>query len=79
MLTLLYTRRMVEARVPRVDRSKVSIGRVSDAPDDLSYWLSKSASERLEAIEVSRIAIYGYDPTSTRLRRLLEVTHLTRS
>ena len=75
----LYTRPMEEARGPRVDRTSLSIGRVSDPTDDLAYWLSRSRLDRLEAIEISRIAVYGYNPTSTRLRRLLEVTQLSRS
>jgi hypothetical protein len=65
--------------MPQVDRSQVSIGWLSDPPDDLRFWLSKSPFERLEAIEISRLAVYGYDSTSSRLRRLLEVTQLSRS
>jgi hypothetical protein len=70
---------MQDARMPQVDRSQVSIGRLSDPPDDLRFWLSTSPVERLEAIEISRLAVYGYDSTSSRLRRLLEVTQLSRS
>jgi hypothetical protein len=65
--------------MPQVDRTQVSIRRVSDPPDELDYWLSKSPVERLEAIEISRLAVYGHDSSSTRHRRLLEVTQLSRS
>lgn len=41
--------------------------------DEKSYWRNKTPHERLQAVETARQMIYGYDPASTRLRRVLEV------
>ncbi len=57
----------------RMDKSAFSVGRLTDASDDREYWLSKSPQERLEAVEIMRQIVYGYDPSTTRLQRVLEV------
>ena len=41
--------------------------------DEKGYWLSKTPSERLEALEQIRQIIYGYNPATTRLQRVLKV------
>jgi hypothetical protein len=41
--------------------------------DDMEYWFSLSPLERLEAIELMRQIIYGYDPSSDRLQRVFTV------
>lgn len=56
----------------KVDRSALSIGRLSDPSDEKAYWLSQSPADRLAALELMRRIMYGYDPTTTRLQRLLE-------
>jgi hypothetical protein len=56
----------------KVDRSAFSIGRLSDASDEKAYWLSRSPADRLAALELMRRIVYGYDPTTARLQRLLE-------
>ena len=56
----------------KVDRSALSIGRLSDASDEKEYWLSRSPADRLAALELMRRILYGYDPTTARLQRLLE-------
>jgi hypothetical protein len=38
------------------------------------YWKQKSYSERLEALELLRRIIFGYDPSATRLQRTLTIT-----
>jgi hypothetical protein len=43
---------------------------------DRRYWMSLTGLERLAAIEDLRQAMYGYDPDSTRLERVLEVVDL---
>jgi hypothetical protein len=50
-----------------------------DPSDEKAYWLARSPQERLEAIEVMRQALYGYDPSSARLQRILTVTELQRA
>ena len=40
---------------------------------DRRYWLSRTPRERFEAIETIRRTLYGYDPTTERIQRVLEV------
>jgi len=70
---------MADRRFPPIDKSKLTVASLHDAPDEVEYWLSKSYLQRLEAIELSRMAIYGYDPATSRIQRLLEVAQLPRS
>jgi hypothetical protein len=63
----------------RLDRTAFDVVPLADQDDDLEYWLGRSVDERLEAIEVQRQVIYGYDPATVRLRRVLEVASLERS
>lgn len=63
----------------RIDRSAFKITSLFDESDEMDYWLAKTPYERLEAVEIMRQIIYGYDPSSTRLQRLLTVTQLTSS
>ncbi|MHB1047931.1 MAG: hypothetical protein ACYDBY_06895 [Thermoanaerobaculia bacterium] len=62
----------------RVDRTAFDVVPLDGQDDDLAYWLARSVDERLEAIEVQRQVIYGYDPATDRLRRVLEVAPLER-
>jgi len=64
---------MEEIVFPAVQRTAISVGSVFDESDDKSYWLSKTPTERLEAVELMRQIIYGYDPATTRLQRVLEI------
>jgi hypothetical protein len=57
----------------RVDRSAFQIGSLDDEADDREYWRAKSPAERMEALELMRQIIYGYDPATTRLQRVLEI------
>jgi hypothetical protein len=59
---------------PKIQRTTFSVGSLFDESDEKSYWLSKTPYERLEAVELMRQIIYGYDPSATRLQRVLEVT-----
>ena len=58
----------------RMDKSVFSVGSLFDESDELEYWLSKTPQERLEAQELMRQIAYGYDPSTARLQRLLEIT-----
>ena len=44
---------------------------------DKAYWHSKTPQERMAALELMRQINYGYDPTTERLQRVLEVAELT--
>jgi hypothetical protein len=58
----------------KMDRRAFSVVRLDEQDNaEKRYWRSKSPHERLQAVEETRQMIYGYDPASTRLQRVLEV------
>ena len=57
----------------RLDKTAFSIAALSDESDEKAYWLSRSHHERLLALEWMRQTIYGYDPASDRLQRVLTI------
>ena len=64
---------MVNADPRRVERV-IQVYELGEEPSDLAYWLSKTPQERLEALELLRQTMYGYDPATARLQRVLDVT-----
>lgn len=64
---------------PRIRRDSFTVASVLEKSDEKSYWLSKTPYERLEAVELMRQIIYGYDSSATRLQRILEVTQRSSS
>jgi hypothetical protein len=60
----------------RVDRSVFQIAFLDDVADDREFWRTKSPQERMEALELMRQIVYGYDPATTRLQRVLEIAEL---
>ena len=61
----------------KLDKSTIAISSLQDPTDEIAYWLEKTPQERLEALELMRQIIYGYDPTTSRLQRVLTVTKRT--
>ena len=59
-----------------LDRSYFQVARLDEPDDAKAYWLAKSPQERLEALEFLRQSVYGYDPATTRLQRVLEIAEL---
>ena len=64
----------------RVDKEEFSVlSSFEEAAEaDKAYWHSKSPQERMAALELMRQINYGYDPTTERLQRVLEVAEFTR-
>lgn len=59
----------------RIDKSALSVTTFAEQDArDREYWLSKTPEERFAAIEVIRQNLYGYDPATERLQRVLEIT-----
>jgi hypothetical protein len=56
-----------------LDKSAFSVVPLSASDDDAAYWRTRTPLERLEAIEIMRQILYGYDPATERLQRVLEV------
>ena len=63
----------------KIDKGVLSIISLSEESDEREYWHSKTPYERLESIELMRQINYGYDPTTSRVQRVLEVAQLTSS
>ena len=61
----------------KIDKTVFKIASLSDPSDEKEYWLSNTPAERLQAIELMRQIIYGYNPATTRLQRVFEVTQLS--
>lgn len=61
----------------KVDKTTIDISSLEDPTDETVYWSTKTPAERLAALEVMRQIIYGYDPTTTRLERVLTITERT--
>lgn len=57
----------------KIDRKAFSVASVLEPSDEKAYWLSKTPHERLQAAELMRQIVYGYDPSTTRLQRVLEI------
>jgi hypothetical protein len=62
--------------INKLDKTAFSVASLLDESDERSFWLSKSPAERLQALELMRQSIYGYDPSTTRLQRVLTITEL---
>jgi len=56
-----------------LNKKVFSIGSVYDESDEKRYWLERTPEERLAALELNRKLVYGYDPSTARLQRDLEV------
>jgi len=63
----------------KIDKTAFSVSSLLNDTDDKSYWLSKTPKERLIATELMRQINYGYDPTTARLQRILEIAERTQS
>ncbi|MBN1316449.1 MAG: hypothetical protein JXA42_13320 [Anaerolineales bacterium] len=54
--------------IPKLDRTAFSVTSIDEnTRDEKAYWLAKSPQERLQAVEIMRQILYGYDPFTTRL------------
>jgi hypothetical protein len=66
---------MDKDQFPKLDRTAFSVISLDQADtDEMEFWFSKTPYERLAALETLREIFYGYDPTTTRLQRILEIT-----
>ncbi len=63
----------------KLDKTHFSVVHLKEASNDKNYWLSKTHRERLEALEFLRQKVFGYDPITSRLQRVFEVTEFPQS
>jgi hypothetical protein len=57
-----------------LDKKAFSVGVLPEASDEKDFWVAASPGKRLQAVEIMRQIVYGYDPSTTRLQRVLAVT-----
>lgn len=60
----------------KLDKTVFSVSDLDNPPDDRAYWLSRPPEERLAAMEFLRQMVYGYDPATARVERVLEIVEL---
>ncbi len=63
----------------QMDKSAFTVAALTDEPDERNHWATKTPEERLAALEFMRQLMYGYDPATVRLQRVLEVAELSSS
>ncbi|MGI4792418.1 MAG: hypothetical protein ACRYFS_26625 [Janthinobacterium lividum] len=59
----------------KMDKTVLTVASLHDPSDGNEYWRRQTPEARLEALELMRQVIYGYDPSTERLQRLLTITH----
>jgi hypothetical protein len=57
----------------KLDRSQMVISSLDEPSDEIAFWSSESPAERLAAMETMRQIVYGYNPNSSRLQRVLTI------
>jgi hypothetical protein len=62
-----------------VDRTAFAVVTLNEADNEAAYWRGKTPAERLYAVEKIRQALYGYDPSTSRLQRVFETAELETS
>jgi len=62
----------------RVDRTHMWVGKLTDPDPATAYWHSRTPVERMQAAELIRQVLYGYDPATARLQRPLAVSRRAR-
>lgn len=62
---------MTPVQAIRIDKAAFDVVSLDDDSDEKAYWQSKTPAERLAALEFMRQVMYGYDPATARLQRVL--------
>ncbi len=62
----------------KMDKTAFSVVSLTEADDDIAYWLSKTPEERLRAVELIRQTLYGYSPASAGLQRVFTIARQKR-
>ncbi|WP_243664897.1 hypothetical protein [Rhodothermus marinus] len=58
----------------KVNRRVFEVTSLFEQTDEKRFWLTRTPAERLQAVELMRQVLYGYDPSTVRLQRVLEIT-----
>ena len=57
----------------KLNKTVLTVTSLMDQSDDKEYWHAKAPWQRLQAVETLRQLNYGYDQSTARLQRVLEV------
>ena len=62
-----------QAEMLKIDRTAIKVTSINES-DDNEYWQSRPPEERLVALELLRQIVYGYNPNTVKMQRVLEIT-----
>ena len=57
----------------KIDKKVLTVASLYDPSDENEYWQRQTPEVRLEALELMRQVVYGYDPSAERLQRSLTI------
>jgi hypothetical protein len=57
----------------KVNRRVFEVTSLFEQTDEKRFWLTRTPAERLQAVELMRQVLYGYDLSTVRLQRVLEI------
>ncbi|MEX2142650.1 MAG: hypothetical protein WD894_25575 [Pirellulales bacterium] len=60
----------------RLDKTAFEVRSLEQEGDDRKFWWSKTPDERLLALEMMRQSMFGYDPLTDRVQKILRVSEL---
>ncbi len=66
-------------KIFELDKKSFSCVSLNENVNDLKYWLSKTPTERIHAVEFLRQLMYNYDPSTERLQRFFETAEFKTS
>ena len=58
----------------KINKRTLVVTALDETGGEKKYWLSRTPYERLQTLETLRQLNYGYDKSSARLQRVLEIT-----
>ena len=61
----------------KMDKKVPTIASLHDPSDENEYWRRQTPEACWEALELMRQVVYGYDPSTERLQRLLTIAPLS--
>jgi len=63
-------------QLSKMDKTKLTVATLAEPSDENDYWRGQTPEARLEALELMRQVMYGYDPSAARVERVLIVVRL---
>jgi hypothetical protein len=64
---------MTDITATSMDKTIFSVADLADESDERTFWAHQTPADRLIALELLRQVMYGYDPLTARLQRVLTV------